>query len=67
MFLSRALNVGLKLNNKLPHHINQIFKRELQCFLSQYACRVNLADISCVVKNELSDIIVCIFNVYIFV
>jgi len=67
IFFSRALNVGLKLYNKLSHHINQIFKRELQCFLLQYACRVNLADISCTVKNELSDIILCIFNVYVFV
>ena len=59
--------MGLKLYNKLPHHINQNFKRELQCFLLQYACNVHLADISCIVKNKLSYIIVCIFNVHVFV
>jgi len=59
--------MGIKLYNKLPHHINQIFKRELQCFLLQHACHVNLADLSCIVKNELLYIIVCIFNAYVFV
>jgi hypothetical protein len=57
--------MGIKLYNKL-HHINQIFKRELQCFLLQHACHVNLADLSCTIKNELLYIVVCIFNVYVF-
>jgi hypothetical protein len=61
------MNVGIKLYNKLPNHINWIFKRELRCFLLQYACHVNLVDISCRVKNELSYTILCIFNVHIFV
>ena len=67
MFFLSAVNVGIKLYNKLPNHINQIFERELQCFLLQYACHVNLADIGFIVKNELSYIIVCVFNVYVFV
>jgi hypothetical protein len=61
------VNVGIKLYNKLPNYINQIFKREVRYFLLQYTCHVNLADIRCRVKNELSYIILSIFSVYVFV